>query len=67
LKRKHNIHNPQPSLVTVEQIEEVLARSMGLTVAAVREGSSSNPAVETKQPSTDPMQRAKEQKNKETS
>jgi ATP-dependent Clp protease ATP-binding subunit ClpC len=67
LKRKHNIHNPQPSPVTVEHIEEVLARSMGLTVAAVREGSSSNPAVETKQPSTDPMQRAKEQKNKETS
>jgi ATP-dependent Clp protease ATP-binding subunit ClpC len=67
LKRKHNIHNPQPSPVTVEHIEEVLARSMGLTVAAVREGSSSNPAVETKQPSTDPMQRAKEKKNKETS
>jgi ATP-dependent Clp protease ATP-binding subunit ClpC len=67
LKRKHNIHNPQPSPVTVEHIEEVLARSTGLTVAAVREGNSSNPAVETKQPSTDPMQRAKEQKNKETS
>lgn len=67
LQQKYNIQNPQPSPVTVEHIEEVLARSTGLTVAAIREGISPNPAVETEQPSADPPQQPTKQKNKETS
>jgi ATP-dependent Clp protease ATP-binding subunit ClpC len=66
LKRKHNIHNPQPSTVTVEHVEEVLARWTGMTVAAIREGSSPNTAVETKQPGAEPPQQAKKQENKKT-
>jgi ATP-dependent Clp protease ATP-binding subunit ClpC len=66
LQRKHNIHNPEPSTVTVEHVEEVLARLTGMTVAAIREGNSPNTAVETEQPGAEPPQQAKKQENKKT-
>ena len=59
LQRKYNVQNPQASTVTVEHIEEVLARWTGTPVTAIREGDSSNPAIKREQGSTEPPQEAK--------
>jgi len=63
LRQKYNVQNPQSSMVTREHIEEVLARWTGMPLAAIREGVSSNPAIETEQQSTEPPQ-GKKQKDK---
>ena len=66
LQQKYNVQDPPPSTVAVEHVEEVLARWTGMSVAAIREGDSSNPAVATKQPSTE-LPQAKKQKDKNPS
>ncbi|MCU1254776.1 MAG: clpC [Candidatus Angelobacter sp.] len=66
LRQKYNIQDPHPSTVTVEHVEEVLARWTGMSMSAIREGNSSNPAVETEQPSPQPAQ-ARKQKDKNPS
>lgn len=60
LRQKYNVQNPQGSMVTKEDVEEVLARWTGMPLAATREGVASNPTVETEQRSTEPPQRKKQ-------
>jgi ATP-dependent Clp protease ATP-binding subunit ClpC len=59
LRQKYNVQNPQASTVTVEHVNEVLARWTGMPVTAIREDDLSNLAVETEQPSTEATQRKK--------
>jgi len=60
LRQKYDVQNPQASMVTKEHVEEVLARWTGMPLAAIREGVSSNPTVETEQRSTEPPQGKKQ-------
>jgi ATP-dependent Clp protease ATP-binding subunit ClpC len=59
LRQKYNVQNPQASTVTVEHVNEVLARWTGMPIAAIREDDLSNLAVETELPSTEATQRKK--------
>jgi len=65
LRQKYNVPNPQASTVTVEHVEEVLARWTGMPVTAIRENVSSNPAAETEQRSMEPPRQARKRKNEE--
>jgi ATP-dependent Clp protease ATP-binding subunit ClpC len=57
LQQKYKAQNPHASTVTVEHVEEMLARWLGISREAIREGLSSNPTVDSEQGSTEPPQR----------
>lgn len=61
LRQKYNVQIPQASMGTREHVEEVLARWTRMSIEAIREGVSSNPAVEMEQPSSEPPQAKKQE------
>jgi len=65
--RQKYVQNPEASTVTVEHVEEVLARWTGMPVSAIRENVSSNPAAKTEPRSKAPPRQARKRKNEEPS
>jgi ATP-dependent Clp protease ATP-binding subunit ClpC len=66
LQQKHNIKDTNVGTVTVEHIEEVLARWTGMAVAAIRQGASA-PGTETPEPSAEPQRPVRKPKKKKPS
>jgi ATP-dependent Clp protease ATP-binding subunit ClpC len=64
LEQKYNIPQARISTVTVEHIEEVLARWTGMPVAAIREASSSPEMTEGKQKQDAPRREKKQRRKK---
>jgi len=64
LEQKYNIQHARVSTVTVEHIEEVLARWTGMPVAAIREASSLPEMTEGKQKPDTPARAKKQRKKK---
>jgi ATP-dependent Clp protease ATP-binding subunit ClpC len=64
LEQKYNIQQARISTVTVEHIEEVLARWTGMSVTAIREASSSPEMTEGKQKPDAPRREKKQRKKK---
>src|SRR6266853_170175 len=65
LQQKHNIKDTNVGTVTVEHIEEVLARWTGMSVTAIRQGTST-PEIEAQEPSEEPKQRVRKPKKKKS-
>lgn len=66
IQQRYDVQDSRASTVTVEHVEEMLARWTGIPIEAIRKGNSSNPAVETERSSTEPPE-GKKQEDKDPS